>query len=161
MVFFLSVRESTTHPGTIEPDISMPSAPTVKAGLKEYLTTWDRSDSAAFARRIAVFVAFGLHVPMNVISLLSRSGLSFILGELFSVLNLVCVGLALWKIDLMRGSRLFYNRLYTRLHFDYAILGLLLSYALLFAMLLWGKMVNKSCEFYACPFRSLAAMAFL
>ncbi|CAG8948667.1 hypothetical protein HYFRA_00001787 [Hymenoscyphus fraxineus] len=116
----------------------MPSAPTVKAGLKEYLTTWDRSDSAAFARRIAVFVAFGLHVPMNGIGLLSRSGLGFVLGALFGVLNLGCVGVALWKID---------DR-YTRLHFDYAILGLLISYTLFFAMLLWGRLHLEFCSYH-------------
>lgn len=98
MFFLFGLRQSETRPGTIEPDIGLPSGPSGKAGFKEYITTWDRSDSATFARRIAVFVAFGLHVPMNIISLVGHHGVGFIVACIFSVLNVICVGLALWKI---------------------------------------------------------------
>lgn len=34
------------------------------------------------------------------------------LGIVFSLLNLFCVGYALWKLDIMRGQRVFFNRMY-------------------------------------------------
>ena len=46
----------------------------------------------------------------------------------------------------MRGSRLFYNKIYNRLHFDYAILILLVVYAIFFAMLVVGKVANENCK---------------
>ena len=42
-----------------------------------------------------------------------RSGFSFMLfvGIVISFLNLACVGVALWKLDVMRGGRLIYYKM--------------------------------------------------
>lgn len=55
-------------------------------------------------------LAMCLHVPMNVLSIMSY-GLSLWLffGIVVSLLNLLCVGISLWKLDEMRGARLIYN----------------------------------------------------
>lgn len=54
-----------------------------------------------------------LHLPINVISILSY-GISFwlFLGIVISVLNLFGVGWSLWKLDVMRGERGFYGKVY-------------------------------------------------
>lgn len=124
MVFFLSLRESTARPGTIEPDILpfssaasqtsttrlVSSNPSITSTFREYITTWDTSDAPALFRRIICILAFFLHLPLNIISILSYGlSLGLFLGIVFSVLNLLCLGLALWKLDVMRGQRLFYN----------------------------------------------------
>jgi hypothetical protein len=51
-----------------------------------------------------VFLAFGFHVPLNVLSMLGGRGLEVIIRMLFSVLNLACVGLALWRIGQFLSS---------------------------------------------------------
>lgn len=130
MVFlFLSLRES--QHGRIEPDILpisssssttllQPQAlPTNKnpprfqgSDFQSYITTWDVSDKPALFRKCVCILALVLHIPINVISILSY-GLSFwlFLGIVLSLLNLGCVGYALWKLDAMRGERVFYSRL--------------------------------------------------
>lgn len=124
--FFLSLRESQ-HGGRIEPDIPsssssvglLPSSnsttnPTPRwqdSDFREYITTWDTSDKIALFRRVLCISALVLHLPINVISVLSY-GISFwmFLGIVLSVLNLVCVGFALGKLDIMRGQRVFFNQ---------------------------------------------------
>jgi len=133
MVFFLPLRQSTTTPGTIEPDIfpttssstQMFSSNTGPIALKsplpsfetsaytEYITRWDLSDRPALSRKVVCVLAVLLHVPQNVISIWSH-GISVILVVylLLSVLNLVCVAIAMWRLDVMRGERLVYNKMY-------------------------------------------------
>jgi hypothetical protein len=76
----------------------------------EYIIEWDFSDRPALIRRLACVLAFILHIPLNIISILSW-GISFFLflGIIMSLLNLVCVGVALWKLDVMSGERRFYS----------------------------------------------------
>jgi len=47
---------------------------------------------------------------LNIISILSWGFLFIFLGILLSLLNLACVGAALWKLDVMSGERQFYGR---------------------------------------------------
>ncbi|KAF8862633.1 hypothetical protein BDZ45DRAFT_670853 [Acephala macrosclerotiorum] len=152
--FFLSLRESQ-HSGRIEPDIPsssvslLPSSnSTTKAPprwqgseFREYITTWDTSDRAALFRRAVCILALVLHLPINVISILSY-GISFWMfwGVVLSVLNLFCVGFALWKLDVMRGQRIFFNSIWRRQHFDYVIMGLVIVYGFFFGMFLFAKM---------------------
>jgi hypothetical protein len=133
MFFFLKLKESTIRPGTIEPDIlpfSSSSAASASASensttclvtskatssttFHDYITTWDTSDSPALLRRLVCLGAFLLHVPLNIISILAHGlSLTLILAVIFSALNLLCLALALWKLDVMRGQRLFYHWMY-------------------------------------------------
>jgi hypothetical protein len=114
MFFFLSLRESSR--GTVEPSM-LPPTPSTSSYLSwftssfcEYITEWDFSDRTALIRRLACVLAFILHIPLNIISILSW-GISFFLflRILMSLLNLVCVGVALWKLDVMSGERRFYS----------------------------------------------------
>jgi hypothetical protein len=120
MFFFLSLRESS--PGTIEPDILPTSSSTqglitTKAPprwstspFREYITTWDFSDRPSMIRRLGCILAFILHIPLNIISILSWGiSLFMFLGIILSLLNLACVGAALWKLDVMSGERRFYG----------------------------------------------------
>jgi hypothetical protein len=130
MFFFLSLRESSTHPGTIEPDI-LPSSsaasttshsgliPSTKASTSrwsasyyDWITRWDTSDSAGVLRKVVCILALFLHVPMNVLSVVSY-GVSFWLffRIVISVLNLLGVAVSLWKLDEMRGARLVYHKM--------------------------------------------------
>lgn len=133
--FFLSLRESQ-HGGRIEPDIPSSSSSvgllpssgiTTKAPprwqdseFRDYITTWDTSDKAALFRRLICMLALVLHVPINVVSIMSY-GISFWMfaGIVLSVLNLFCMGFALWKLDIMRGHRIFFNKMWVS-----ALLGL-------------------------------------
>jgi len=169
MFAFITLRESTTRPGTIEPDIlptSSAASTTSRTGLfptsvdsgsgstsakanisrwsssyQEWITRWDLSDHPATLRKILCIAAVGLHVPMNVISIVSY-GLSLwaFLGIIMSVLNLVCVGISLWKLDEMRGGRLVYGKIYKRHNFDYVILALFLIYGFAFSMFVFAKL---------------------
>lgn len=130
MFLFLSFRESSTQPGTIEPDI-LPSSsaasttsrsgliPSTKASASrwsasyyEWITRWDTSDTAGVLRKVVCILALFLHVPVNVLSVVSY-GVSFwlFLGIVVSVLNLVGVAISLWKLDEMKGSRLVYSKM--------------------------------------------------
>jgi len=133
MVFFLPLRQSTTNPGTIEPDV-FPSASSSQAAaprstgpialksplpsletsaFTEYITRWDLSDRPALLRKVICVLAVLLHLPQNFISIFSH-GLSVLLVVwiLLSVLNLVCVAIAMWRLDVMRGQRLVYNNMF-------------------------------------------------
>ncbi|KAH7310992.1 hypothetical protein BKA65DRAFT_518426 [Rhexocercosporidium sp. MPI-PUGE-AT-0058] len=160
MFFFLPLRESSQG-GRIEPDILPSSSSTTglipppsnnkpssasrfsTSAFRAYITEWDLSDKPAFARRCTCTLAFFLHLPINVLSIMSY-GFSWgvVLGVLFSVLNLFCVGYALWKLDVMRGQRVFFNSLYKRHHFDYIILGLIIVYGGFFTALLMLRMTQ-------------------
>ncbi|KAH6675137.1 hypothetical protein B0J14DRAFT_29858 [Halenospora varia] len=141
-MFWLSFNRNKD--GQITSDFSAQTS-----GFRSYATKWDRSDGPAFIRRCICFLALGLHVVMNVMTIASHGGvLRIVLGVVFSVLNVVCVAFSLWKIDVMRGTRLFYKRIYTRMHFDYLILFLALSYSLLFALLMYGRIAHKSNYIY-------------
>ncbi|KAH8647439.1 hypothetical protein BGZ60DRAFT_423841 [Tricladium varicosporioides] len=119
------------------------------SGFRSYATKWDRSDGPAFIRRCVCFFALGLHIVMNVMTIASHGGVvRIVLGVLFSVLNILCIAFSLWKLDVMRGTRLFYKRIYTRTHFDYLILFITLSFSLLFALLMYGRIVHKSKYIY-------------
>jgi len=131
MAFFLPLRQSSTTPGTIEPDIfptsSAPQAsrstgPTATkspfpsidtSAFSDYITRWDLSDRPAALRKVICVLAVLLHIPQNVISIISH-GLSVImvLWILLSVFNLVCVIISMWRLDVMRGQKLVYNRMY-------------------------------------------------
>jgi hypothetical protein len=79
-----------------------------------------------------------------------------------SVLNLFCVALALWKLDIMRGQRMFYTYMqvtpvshgsrvltslrYERRHFDYVILGLLVVYGSAFGIIVFFRFTVKHCR---------------
>ena len=63
-------------------------------------------------RKLACLLAACLHVPINVISIWSYGiSLMMFFGIIISVLNLLGVGMALWKLDIMTGQRLFFNRM--------------------------------------------------
>jgi hypothetical protein len=178
MFFFLSLRESSTHQGTIEPDVlpsssshigllppsSQKSAPRWStSAFREYITDWEFSDRPALFRRCACILALFLHTPINIISILSY-GFSFMMffGIIMSVLNLFCVALALWKLDIMRGQRMFYTYMqvtpvshgsrvltslrYERRHFDYVILGLLVVYGSAFGIIVFFRFTVKHCR---------------
>ena len=70
------------------------------------------SDKPALFRRVVCMLCWILHTPINLIWILSY-GFSFMLfvGIVVSFLNLACVGVALWKLDVMRGGRLFYSKM--------------------------------------------------
>jgi hypothetical protein len=104
MVFSLSLRQTSN--GTIE---AGPSSSTLSA-FREYITTWDFSDRAALIRRLACTLAFALHIPLNILSILSWGFLFMFMGIVLSLANLACVGAALWKLDIMSGERQFYGR---------------------------------------------------
>jgi hypothetical protein len=120
MFFFLTLRESPN--GSIEPDI-LPSSSSTQglvtpkspprwstSPFRSYITTWDFSDRVGIIRRFGCMLAFMLHTPLNVISMLSWGvSLLMFVGILLSLLNLVCVGAALWKLDVMKGERAFYG----------------------------------------------------
>jgi hypothetical protein len=138
MFFFLSLRESSQRPGTIEPDIPVTSSsssthnlisstsitnnksphtsssPYQNSNLREYLNLYalyETSDWPALLRRLVCFLAVLFHIPMNVISIVSHGvGIMLFVWILLSLLNLACVILALWKIDVMRGTRLLYSK---------------------------------------------------
>ncbi|KUJ09853.1 uncharacterized protein LY89DRAFT_724232 [Mollisia scopiformis] len=148
--FFLSLRESGSR---IEPDI-LPTSTSTSASLlpkapprwqdsefQDYITNWDTSDKPALFRRVACMLALVLHLPINGISILSY-GISFwlFMGIVISVLNLGGVGWALWKLDTMRGERVFYGKVFQRKHFDYVILGLVIVYGFFFGMFLFVRM---------------------
>lgn len=123
MVFFLSLRQ--TPNGQIEPDVppssasahshtalfTHPKSSGFSGTFGEYLTTWDFSgEKGALARKCACFLALLFHLPVNVISTMAHGWSPWIvLYLLLSVLNLACVAVGLWKLDVMRGQRLFYS----------------------------------------------------
>jgi hypothetical protein len=53
--------------------------------------------------------------------------------------------LMMYGIDVMRGTKLFYHKIYNRLHFDYAILILFLVYAACLTVVIIGKVTKGSC----------------
>ncbi|KAH6718490.1 hypothetical protein BKA61DRAFT_302770 [Leptodontidium sp. MPI-SDFR-AT-0119] len=131
MFFFLNLRESAQG-GRIKPDILPSSSSTTglihnpsttttaknsssrfsTSAFRSYITEWDFSDTPAFARRCVCTLAFFLHLPINIFSILSYGfSLRVALVVVFSLLNLFCVGYALWKLDVMRGQRVFFNRM--------------------------------------------------
>ncbi|KAL2062200.1 hypothetical protein VTL71DRAFT_6466 [Oculimacula yallundae] len=156
MFFFLSLRESAQG-GRIEPDI-LPSSSSTNglvgatskspknfstSAFRSYITQWDLSDKPAFARRCVCTLAVFLHLPINILSMLSyRFSLWIILGVGLSLLNLVCVGVAMWKLDVMRGQRVFFNKIWKRHNFDYIILGLIAVYGGFFIALLTLRMTQ-------------------
>ena len=178
MFFFLSLRESSTHPGTIEPDV-LPSSPS-QIGLlppssqkpaprwstspfREYITDWNFSDRPALFRRCGCILALFLHTPINIISILSYGfSVMMFFGIIMSVLNLFCVALALWKLDVMRGQRMFYTNMqvtpvnhdsgvltsprYKRHHFDYVILGLMVVYGSAFGIIVFFRTTVRHCK---------------
>ena len=132
MIFFLPLRQSTTTPGTIEPDILPTTAssstqnlhtpgpialkspfPTIEpSAYTEYITRWDLSDRPAFLRKAICILAVILHIPQNVISILIHGiSLVLVLWIILSVLNLICVAWAMWRLDVMRGERLVYGKM--------------------------------------------------
>jgi len=96
-----------------------------------YTTTWRELSGASRTRKIACIIAFLFHIPLNVLSV-SRLGISFFfpLSVLVSLVNLLCVGLALWKIDVMRGERVVFGRTFERIHFDFALIILICVYGM-------------------------------
>jgi hypothetical protein len=94
MSFLLPLRRSPTDPSTLTIETS------ATAGIAKYLRTWSDLSTPEFTRKIIIFlIFFGTHTPLNVLSFLSHGpGLGMILGLVFSLLNLICVGVALWKI---------------------------------------------------------------
>jgi hypothetical protein len=127
MFFFFSFRESQTRPGTIESDVlpsfssnpqsqdsnasKYPTATYYTSSFRAYITDWDLQRHELI-RKLGCILAVCLHVPINIISILSY-GISLMLffGIIISVLNLLGVGFALWKLDVMVGQRLFLNRM--------------------------------------------------
>ncbi len=114
MPFFFTLRQSSSN--TIEPSL-LPTSSGPKFSTNwstspfyEYITTWDFTDRPGTFRRLACIMAFVLHIPLNIISILSWGFLFIFLGILLSLLNLACVGAALWKLDVMSGERQFYGR---------------------------------------------------
>ncbi|TVY58690.1 hypothetical protein LSUE1_G008775, partial [Lachnellula suecica] len=110
------------------------------SSFKSYITTWDLS-SSGLARRLSCILALCFHIPLNILSILSH-GVSVLMFVwiILSVLNLLCVGVGLWKLDVMRGQRWFYGKFYKRRNFDYVILGLFVMYGFAFIMFLFVKM---------------------
>jgi hypothetical protein len=125
MFAFFSLRE--TRGGTIEPDIlpsfsnnsnsqdpnssKYPTATYYTSSFRTYITDWDLK-SYELIRKLACILAVCLHVPINIISILSYGiSLMMFFGIIISVLNLLGVGIALWKLDVMTGQRLFFNRM--------------------------------------------------
>jgi hypothetical protein len=111
MFFFLSLRESSRS--TVEPSMLPPTSTnsylsSFTSSFCEYIIEWDFSGRPALIRRLACVLAFILHIPLNIISILSW-GISFFLflGIIMSLLNLVCVGVTLWKLDVMSGERFY------------------------------------------------------
>ena len=131
MFFFLNLRESQTRPGTIEPDIlpsfsgassqrpqiqthtsKYPVGTWQSSSFRQYITDWDLSRQALM-RKLACILAVCLHLPINILSILSYGiSLMMFFGIIISVLNLLCVGIALWKLDIMSGQRLLFNRVF-------------------------------------------------
>jgi len=152
MFFFLSLREGSN--GTIEPDIptsTTSSAPLITApkdqppssnsNFGEYLKDWNTSAPPALIRKCICFIALFLHIPINFISIWSYGfGFKIFLGIIWSLLNLFCVGMALWKLDVMRGERLIQHKVYNRLHFDYVLLGLFCIWAISFGILVFARL---------------------
>ncbi|KAG0644995.1 hypothetical protein D0Z07_9256 [Hyphodiscus hymeniophilus] len=143
MFFFLNFRESRN--GTIEPGFIPFHNPTEfdseHHSFREYITNWDISRQA-LVRRLACILAVCFHVPMNLISVLSYVvSLQMFFGIIISVLNLLCVGIAMWKLDVMSGQKLFFNKTsYDRTHFDYIILGSLIVYGSSFGVFVFARM---------------------
>ncbi|KAK0105126.1 hypothetical protein ONS95_004512 [Cadophora gregata] len=164
MFFFLSLRESAQG-GRIEPDI-LPSSSSTNglvnpssstksprqfstSAFRSYITQWDLSDKPSFARRCVCLLAFVLHLPINILSIMSYGvSLWLFLEVVFSLLNLFCVGYALWKLDVMRGQRVFFNGIYKRHNFDYVILGLVLVYGGFFVALLTLRMTALNWHYF-------------
>jgi hypothetical protein len=94
MSFLLPFRRSQMDPSTLTIDTS------VTAGITTYITTWRDLSTSLLTRKLIVFLMFfGTHVPLNILSFLSHGmGFGMLLRLVFSMLNLACVGVALWKI---------------------------------------------------------------
>ncbi|PMD30720.1 hypothetical protein L207DRAFT_198612 [Hyaloscypha variabilis F] len=144
MPFFFTLRQSSNN--TIEPSL-LPTSSGPKFSTNwstspfyEYITTWDFTDRPGTFRRLACILAFVLHIPLNIISILSWGFLFIFLGILLSLLNLACVGAALWKLDVMSGERQFYGRSLKRRHFDFAIFALVAIYGVGFVILLMARL---------------------
>lgn len=105
---------------TIEPGMSTSSSAQTLPfmlpiyGFRDYLTTWDTSDRPAFLRKCLCFLAFFSHIPLNLINIaiLQMMIRMWIFSILWSLLNLFCIGIALWKLDVMRGERLIRPKTY-------------------------------------------------
>jgi hypothetical protein len=117
MFFSFLVFREARH-GTIEPD-GLPSSSSSlipkaapRSSFRTYITTWDFSDRPATLRRLACILAFVLHVPLNIMSIVSW-GISIwiFVGIMLNALNLVCVGISLWRLDIMGGDRIICGRL--------------------------------------------------
>ncbi|KAE9365367.1 hypothetical protein N431DRAFT_387568 [Stipitochalara longipes BDJ] len=155
-MFFFSLRQSSNN--TVEPSI-LPTSSAPKfsrdwstSPFREYITTWDFSDRPGTIRRLACILAFVLHIPLNIISILSWGFLFIFLGILLSLLNLACVGAALWKLDVMSGERQFYGRSLKRRHFDFVIFAIVGIYGAGFVILLLARLHSG---FWAGLFRAL------
>jgi hypothetical protein len=111
---FLSVRPSSTEPGTIEtamPSLSSSFFSTSSYGT--YLTTWDTSDMPALGRRCGCFLILLLHIGININTLISHGiGFNLVFNLLWSVLSIVCIAYALYRLDIMRGERFVFRKTY-------------------------------------------------
>jgi hypothetical protein len=83
-------------------------------------------------------------------------------GIVMSMLNLFCVAIVLWKLDIMRGQRMFYTYMqvtpvnygsnvltslrYKQHHFNYIILGLLIVYRPAFGIIVFVRTTVRHCE---------------
>ena len=118
MFLFLSLKQGQN--GTIEPEFlpssssQMALSPAVieysdprwsNSPFREYITTWDVSDRRALIRKVICVLAFSLHIPINIISIWSY-GITFMMfvGMIISVLNLLGVAIALWKVWVSHGN---------------------------------------------------------
>jgi hypothetical protein len=84
MFFFLTLRESSRQPGTIEPDVLPSSSSTVglvpgksslgstASSFRVWLTTWDFKDGPTITRKISCILALCFHIPLNIISIVSH-----------------------------------------------------------------------------------------
>ncbi|PMD14225.1 hypothetical protein NA56DRAFT_711300 [Hyaloscypha hepaticicola] len=130
MFFFLSLRESSR--GTVEPSM-LPTTSTSSylscstSSFREYITKWDFSDGPSLIRRLACVLAFILHIPLNIISILSW-GISFFLflGIIMSLLNLAL----------------------KRRNFDYVILALVAIYGGAFTLLLLARLHSSMWAYF-------------
>ena len=113
MFFFLTLRESSRQPGTIEPDVLPSSSSTVglvpgqsksalwstTSSFRTWLTTWDFKDAPTITRKIFCILALCFHIPLNVISIVSHGiHLLMFVWILLSLLNLLGIAYALWNL---------------------------------------------------------------
>ena len=127
MFFFVSLRQSSAQPGTIGPDIpsissrvdSPPNQSSKQvprwspSSFREYILHWDLAECVGFFRKSMCSLALFLHIPINVISILS---FAMFVGIIISFLNVLCMAIVLWTLDVMRGVRLLYGKLCVACH---------------------------------------------